>query len=388
MTDQAHSPLGPSGGERWINCPGSVNATRGVHDPSSEFAAEGNFAHDIAEMAREQNKPAKEFIGYAANVDGFDFECDAEMARHIQYFIDYVNQFECEENLNEQKVEYDAWVDGGFGTLDAGLLTDDIWIVADLKYGTGIKVFAENNTQLKMYALGLYQKYCDLYECNGFKLCIVQPRLDHIDEWEISLDELIVWADEVLEPAADEAMSDTARFKAGPWCTNYFCKIRSTCKTRADAIKQGLLDEIEDIRDPNEMDNDELGEAFAVAELAMSWASDVKAIVEKKVLAGEEIIGKDGLPMKMVAGRNVRAWRDQVAAEKAMRNYKVRVGDMWKRTFISPAQAEKLSSIGKGHPILEKHVVTTQGKPTLVYGSDSRPDYRTSSDEMEDLGDE
>ena len=385
MTEHAHSPLGPSGAGRWINCPGSVNATRGIQDKSSEFAAEGNFAHDIAEMAREQEKPAAEFIGHTATVDGYEFECTADMARHVQYFIDYVNQFECDENLNEQKVIYDAWVEDGFGTLDAALLDDGLWYVIDFKYGQGIKVYAENNTQLKIYALGLYQTYAELYECEKIRLCIVQPRLDHIDEWEISIEELLVWADEVLEPAADEAQTDTASFKAGPWCTNYFCKIRSSCKTRADSIKEGLLDEISDIRDPNEMDNDELGEAYAVAELALAWASDVKALVEQKVIAGEEVIGKDGLPFKLVAGRSLRAWRDQVEAEKAMRNYKIKVGDMYIRKFISPAQAEKLSSIGKGHPILKKHVVVKQGKPTLVKGSDPRPDYRTSADEMDSI---
>lgn len=101
-------------------------------------------------------------------------------------------------------------------------------------------------------------------------------------------------------------------------------------------------------------------------------------------MAGNEVPGVAG-PYKLVAGRSMRAWRDQAEAEKAMRNYKIKVGDMWVRKFISPAQAEKLASIGKNHPILKKHVVVTQGKPTLVPGSDPRPDYRTSADEMDDI---
>jgi hypothetical protein len=386
MTDQAHSPLGPSAAYRWINCPGSVNATRGITDKSSEFADEGNFAHDILERARNENKPGKEYIGEVSECGRFTV--DKEMAEAVDYFIDYFNQFESDEELNERKVVYDAWVEGGFGTLDGAHLNDGTWIIADFKYGQGIKVFAENNEQLKLYALGLFQEYSDMYECEKIKMCIVQPRLDWIDEWEISIEELLVWADEVVEPAADATQHDTAPFNAGPWCTKNFCKIRATCKTRMEAIKAGLLDEIADIRDPNEMDNAELGEAYAVAELATAWASDVKALVEQKVLAGEEVIGPDNQPMKMVAGRNTRAWRDQAEAEKAMRNYKIKVGDMWVRKFISPAQAEKLRSIGKNHPILKKHVVVTQGKPSLVYGSDPRPDFRTSSDEMDSYDEE
>lgn len=386
MTDQAHSPKGPSSADRWINCTGSVNATRGIHDPSSEFAAEGNFAHDIAEMAREQNVPAKKFIGHKDTVAGFEFECDKEMAEHVQYFIDYVNQWEADENLNEGRVSYDAWVDGGFGTLDAALLNDGQTIVVDLKYGKGIQVFAENNSQLKLYALGIYQEYSDLYDIQSFKLCIVQPRLDWIDEYEISIEELLVWADEVVEPAADEADTDSATFNAGPWCTKNFCKIRATCKTRADSINAALKDEMDEVRDPNELSEADLGEAMVSVPLIKKWCADIEARVTELVLAGHEIIGDDDLPFKMVAGRGSRQWKDAVEAEKAMRNYKIKVGDIWPRKMCTPPGIEKV--IGKGHPVLKKHVVTKAGKATLVPGSDKRPAFKTSSDEMEDLDDE
>lgn len=385
MTESAHSPLGPSAAGRWIKCPGSVNATRGIKDESSEFAAEGNFAHDIAEMAREQNKPAKAFIGHTATVEGFEFTCDKEMAGYVQSFIDYVNQFECDENLNESRVSYDAWVEDGFGTLDAGLLDDGTWYVIDLKYGKGIQVFADNNYQLMLYALGLYQEYGELYECKTLRLCIMQPRLDHIDEWEISLDQLLVWADEVAEPAADEAMTDTARFKAGPWCTKNFCKIKNSCKTRADSIKEVLLDEIDEVRDPNEIPIEELGETLDRIGEIRKWCNDIWERGEALVLAGEDIIGADGKPYKMVSGRGSRQWVDPLAAEKALRNYKVKVADIWPRKMCTPPAIEK--TIGKDHPVMKKHVKTAPGKPTLVPGSDKREAFKTSTDEMEDHGD-
>jgi len=102
-------------------------------------------------------------------------------------------------------------------------------------------------------------------------------------------------------------------------------------------------------------------------------------------LAGHEIIGNDELAYKMVAGRGSRSWADPVEAEKAMRNYKIKVGDIWPRKMCTPPQIEKV--IGKGHPVLKKHVVTKPGKATLVPGSDKRPAFKTSSDEMDDLDD-
>lgn len=384
MTDTAHSPLGPSAAERWLKCPGSVNATRGIADVSSVYADEGSFAHHIAEQVRKTGTPAKQYIGEVSECGRFTV--DKEMSDAVQYFVDYVEQFECEEDLNEVKVSYDGWVEGGFGTLDAGRLQDGLCVLADLKYGKGVQISAQDNVQLKLYALGVFQEYGDLYDIERFKLCIVQPRLDWIDEFEISLDDLLVWADKVVEPIAAEALTDTARFAPGEWCR--WCKIRETCKTRYDSIKEALLDEIGEIRDPNEMDEDALGEAMDLVPLIKKWAADIESRVEKLVLDGHEIIGVDGLPYKMVAGRSMRSWRDQAEAEKAMRNYKIKVSDMWIRKFISPAQAEKLVAIGKNHPILKKHVVVKQGKPTLVPGSDKRPAFQPSADEMEDLGDE
>ena len=386
MSDLAHSPLGPSSAERWINCPGSVNATRGIADTSSEYAAEGTFAHSIAEMARQANKPAKTYIGHKGSVDGFDFECDADMAQHVQYFIDYVNQWDADENLNESRVKYDSWVDEGFGTLDAALLNDGQVIICDLKYGKGIQVYAEDNFQLKLYALGIFQEYGSLYEIESFRLCVVQPRIDWIDEWEISTEELLTWAEEVVEPAADEAATDTARFRAGSWCQ--WCKIRQTCRTRADTIKATLLDELGEITDPNEVSESELGEYMDMLPLIKQWCSDIAERTEALVLAGHEIIGSDGLPYKMVAGRGSRAWRDEAEVEKAMRNYKVKVSDMFVSKLVSPAQAEKLKSIGKNHPIMKKYVVNKTGKPALVPGSDKREPFKPGADEMDSYDDE
>jgi len=377
---QAHSPLGPSSAERWLVCPGSVKATAGLKDTSSVFAAEGTFAHYISELARKANVPAKDFIGTSTDKDAeHQFTCDADMAAHVQYFLDYEAQFEADDRLIEARVNYNAWVEDGFGTLDAGLLNDGTCIIIDLKYGKGIQVYAENNAQLKLYALGLYQEYYELYDIKRFKLCICQPRLNHIDEWEIDTDTLLVWANEVVEPAADLAAQDDAPFKAGEHCQ--WCKIKATCETRSRAYKDLMLDEIEDIRDPAEMGNAELGELASLIPLMQKWAKDVMALVEKLVIQGEEIIGSDGLPFKMVAGRAMRSWRDADAAEKALKAHKIKVADMYTKKLISPAMAEKL--LGKKHPILVKQVLTGNSKPALVSGSDKRPAFKASKDEMD-----
>lgn len=373
---EMHSPLGPSSADRWINCPGSVKATEDLPDVTSQFAAEGTFAHWISEIARTEKCDPKDLVGYTKSIDGFVFECDHEMAAHVEDFIDYINDHKFDHELVEERVSYDAWVDGGFGTLDAGLLNDGTCIVIDLKYGKGVQVFAEDNSQLKLYALGMVQEYSHLYAMEKFKLCIFQPRLGHVDEWEISIEDLLEWA-EMVEQAADLALSEDAPFNPGSWCQ--WCKIRGSCRVRADAMRESLLDEISEVRDPNEMTDEEIGQAMSLVPLMKKWCSDIESVTEKLVLSGHEVIGEDGLPFKIVEGRSVRQWADVEAAEKAMRAYKIKVGDMFVKKLISPSQAEKLASIGKDHPILKNHCVKPRGKPVLVPGSDKRPAYKDAS---------
>jgi hypothetical protein len=379
---EVHSPLGPSSADRWINCPGSVKATADLPDVTSVYAAEGTFAHLVSEIMRDEGKSAKQMVGYKQTVDGFDFELEAGDAAHVEDFVDYVQQHEYEQELVEARVNYDAWVDGGFGTLDAGGLTDGECMICDLKFGKGVQVWAEDNSQLKLYALGVYQDYGALYDIENFKLVIHQPRLGHVDEWEISIEDLLVWADEVVEPAADLALTDSAPFKAGKWCQ--FCKLRGTCRTRAETMQAEMLDEISDVRDPEEMTDDELGFALSLAPLMKKWCADIEDAVERLVQKGHEVIGSDGLPFKMVEGRSIRAWIDAAAAEKSMRGYKVKVGDMFTRKLISPTQCEKL--LGKGHPLLKNHVHKPRGKPVLVPGSDRREEYQDATiDELKDV---
>ena len=52
--------------------------------------------------------------------------------------------------------------------------------------------------------------------CNDIKTvktAIVQPRLDNISEWEISVDELLEWAENTLKPIAELAAKGEGEFK-------------------------------------------------------------------------------------------------------------------------------------------------------------------------------
>lgn len=375
---EQHSPLGPSSMDRWLECPGSVGLSKGYPDTASSFADEGSFAHHVSQLCRANDLPARCYIGLKSSCGRF--ECDKAFAEGIQFFLDYTDEFETNTHLVEQQVSYDAWVPGGFGTLDDGRLVDGICNLTDLKFGKGIKVYAKNNRQMWGYALGVFQDYGHLYDIEGFKLNICQPRLDHIDEDTVSTKEILLWARDQLEPTSKIALGNNAPFKAGKHCQ--FCRARDGCNHRKEWIMLQMLDDLdslESMKDPDLLSNDDLAELMEVKSLALNFWNDIERRALSEVQAGRAV----GNPSwKLVAGRGSRSWRDEEGAEQALRKTKLKVAEILPPKLITPPQAEKL--LGKKHPIMTEQVVKSQGKPVLVSPADPRSPVTADLSELDD----
>jgi hypothetical protein len=397
-----HSPVGPSSGDRWIHCPGSVPATKDLPDSSSDFAAEGTFAHYISELCRNEDKEPKEYLGVVSE-DG-KFEVNQEMVDGLDNFLAYCDQFDG-DTFVELRVNYDEWVQDGFGTGDHIAVDDKgTALIMDLKYGKGIQINAKGNTQLKLYALGFWQDYSHLYDIENFVLAISQPRLGHRDQWDISTEKLLRWAEDVVVPAgirveeaqkafdSDNEIPDEY-FKAGGWCQ--WCRIRGTCKTRAALVRETVMIDVEDIDDVkplHELDDDELGVSFGMLAMIRKWCTDIEEAVSTavskgaKIKSGEDEDGNDEFYF-FTEGRSNREWRDPKAAEKRLRGARLKVDEMFTKKLIGPAPAERL--LGKAHKIIKEEVIKPQGKPVLVAGSDPREPFKAATtDEMDDLDDD
>jgi len=229
IPEGAHSILGPSSSERWMNCPGSVLMPGKA--PQTEYAAEGTAAHELSKWVRETGKPALNWKGTTLVVGDYSFKVGKPIIDSVQTFVDGEALIPG-ASLIEDMVGYEELVPGGFGTLDGGKLEDDLCTITDFKHGTGVKVFAKLNSQLMLYALGTYFKYKWIYDFNRFILRICQPRLRSFETFEISLGHLLQWGFDVARPAARLAMTPGAPIVAGPWCK--FCKIKNMCSVRAD----------------------------------------------------------------------------------------------------------------------------------------------------------
>ena len=104
--------------------------------------------------------------------------------------------------LVEQRLDFTRWVARSFGTSDCIIVADGTLTVIDFKYGVGILVEADNNSQMRMYALGALNLFESLYDIQKIRMAIFQPRRDNVSIAELTKDELLHWADETLIPAA------------------------------------------------------------------------------------------------------------------------------------------------------------------------------------------
>ena len=229
LAEGAHSILGPSSSERWMNCPSSVLAP-GI-GKQTEYAACGTAAHSLSEWVRETGKPASEWKGTTIVVGDFQFKVGKTLIDSVTTFVEEVSAIPGAP-LIEELVAYEDLVPGGFGTMDDGRLEDGLCTITDYKHGQGVQVSAKGNSQMRLYALGVWFKYRWIYDFDKFVLKICQPRLRHFEKDEISLGKLLQWGYDTIRPAAKLAMTPGAPIRAGSWCR--FCKIKDTCQTRMD----------------------------------------------------------------------------------------------------------------------------------------------------------
>jgi len=363
-----HSLLGPSSSDRWLVCPGSVLATKDLPDMPTEFAAEGTAAHTLSEWCRVQNVHASTFHEQVLKVDGFEFTVDQEMIDSVQEFVDRVNEHPGVPII-EGRVNYTRWVPGGFGTLDHGSIDEPVARVTDLKYGKGVFVEAENNTQLMLYALGMIQDYWWVAQPDTFILAVHQPRRDYFGEWEITTKELIDWAWDIAKPAAELAMQPDAPFKAGDHCR--FCKIRQTCKTRAAWVFEQTIGEFEDVdsvidvepRPPIELNDDQLARIWPTLSGIRNWCGDIEKGIQARLTAGQAVGG-----LKLVRGRSSRDFAPEAPEALPERLWAAGIDPY---TLKSPAVLER--ELGKtGKDLIADLILTSLGKPTIAAADDKR----------------
>ena len=363
MPPKAHAILSASSSHRWLNCPPSARLCEAYEDKGSDYAAEGTDAHSLCEyklriaLGMEATDPTEHLTWYNEEM----LDCANGYASYILELVEAAKET-CADPvvLIEQRVDFSRWVEQGFGTSDAIIISDGTLHVVDYKHGLGVLVDADNNPQMMCYALGALELFDAIYDIDTVAMTVYQPRRQNVSTFKMSRDDLYRWAEEVLKPTAELAFSGDGNFLCGEWCG--FCKAKHECRARAEA---NLMLAQYDFKLPPLLEDTEIEVILSRADQLVSWINDIKEYALQQAISGKEWTG-----FKLVEGRSNRRYTDEAAVTQAVTNAGF---DPYERKLLGITAMQKLLGKSRFDELLSPYIEKPQGKPTLVPESDKRP---------------
>ena len=363
MPPKAHAILSASSSHRWLTCPPSARLCETYEDKGSDYAAEGTDAHSLCEYKLRKAlgmgavDPSEHLTWYSEEME----DCANGYAAYILELAEAAKEV-CSDPvvLIEQRVDFSRWVEQGFGTSDAIIISNGTLRVIDYKHGLGVLVEADNNPQMMCYALGALELFDAIYDIDNVAMTVYQPRRQNISTFEMSKDDLYRWAEEVLKPTAELAFAGDGNFLCGEWCG--FCKAKHECRARAEA---NLLLAQYDFKLPPLLEDSEIEVILSRADQLVSWVNDIKEYALQQAISG-----KDWTGFKLVEGRSNRRYTDEAAVTQVVTNAGF---DPYERKLLGITAMQKLLGKSRFEELLSAYIEKPQGKPTLVPESDKRP---------------
>lgn len=366
--ERAHALLSASSAHRWIHCTPAPYLEAQHPDTSSDAAAEGTAAHELAEHKLRQHLD----VPTARPVSEWDSE---EMDDYTDQYADHVmaelaraREMDKAAFLAiEERLDFSHIVPDGFGTGDALIVSDDTLTVIDLKYGKGVTVSAHENPQMRLYALGALATYGAIYDVQTVRTVIFQPRLANISVEEIAVDDLLAWAENTVRPAAEKAAAGEGELRAGEWCR--FCRHAAQCPERAREMFAPVPTTVEHVPaapDPDTLTDDQIATIVAHSGELKKWLTKVESFALAQASEGRAYPG-----LKLVEGRSVRKYTDE---DEVARVVEEAGEDPHKpREVLGITAMTKLLGKQRFEELLGDYVHKPEGKPALVPESDKRP---------------
>lgn len=380
-SEREHALLSPSSSSRWLNCTPSARLAENAENKSSVYAEEGTLFHEICEYCLAQwNAGVWEPDPFGEELPELKDDhlmhplFKQEMFRHARNYCDFVmnENYNLEKSdgackmLLEEKVDVSEYAPDCFGSVDCQLVGRDTLEVIDLKYGEGVKVYAERNTQMMLYALGALKGKPSI---KSIRLVIAQVRLNHFDVWEISANDLLPWADKVLKPTAKKAFAGNGEQKIGDWCG--FCPVKAQCRKQYEAV----VDDFDKYEYPELLTEDEICDLIEKIDKYKGWLESVNKFVYDEALRGHKWRG-----YKLVAGRSSRVITDEEAIRQDLLTKKYLEDEIFNIKLKGIGDLEKLVGKKQFSALYGQYVKSKPGNPKLV--PDSAP-----GDEINPLSD-
>lgn len=322
---------------RWSACPGSVRMSKGITSQTSEFAAEGTFAHEVAAAMLTHNYlPTKDIPEEMKENLTIYFN---EITRQLgPRFVSYDHAIRAKALYVEHRFDISSVYPGCFGTADAVVwdkFTRTLY-VTDLKYGAGIAVEVAKNAQLLYYALGalITLKLPVL----RVVITVVQPRCPHQDgpvrSWTISAIDLLDFEADLVQFAKATEAPD-APLVTGGHCR--FCPAAGVCP---QVHKESTALAVSEFSPTTTYSPQNLADTLDKLDMIEAWCKSVRAFAYAEAQHGRTPPG-----YKLVSRRPTRKWvYDEKETVKAIVRKAKIDPNLWfnEPTLISPAQAEKV----------------------------------------------
>lgn len=371
----AHSPLGASGAERWINCPGSVALLRNLTLPESDapdYRTEGTAAHALAaHTIQHPLREAWEQIGNKFGDEGHEHEVDAGMAEAVQVYADFARPLMAKADEAGTRVMIEYPVSSPchkdfYGTADLAIIIpggdfhgqENLWL-ADYKHGEGIQVDVENNPQLMYYAYGVLQEFT---EVDKVYLHIVQPRGFHMDGpirvWETTAKHIREWVATVLVPAMERTEFDNT-LDPGSWCR--FCPAKLVCPVLNGLFRAACVANPAAVM---QVTDASLGRSYEYVQAVKFYLKAMEEEVYRRLNTGKY----NGGVVKLVNKKANRVWKPEAPA---LFKSKFPAECMEKPELKSPAEMEKIGPDAK--KLVREYAYTPQTGTTVALLDDPRP---------------
>lgn len=420
-----HARLGASNSPRWTICHKAPRLEDGLPDTSGDAAEIGTICHDLGEkcLKADDDVLLTTALGKRAIVESNGlviYQLDQgqsvghvvtdKMTLWASMYIELIRDFVrsgarlmVEARLSIEHITGEA---DAMGTSDSVLLWPEELCIADLKCGFQ-KVFAKYplegidfstapndfqmrslfgtetfkpNTQLVIYAEAarneLAKKNPEAYaRIKRIRLIVVQPTLDHVDEFVLSIEDHLAWI-EWIRQQAEATRSDDAKAVPGPKQCQ-FCKAYPCFEAEQAALDTAFEDfaafDEERVRRPSVH---ELSKLKSMLPMLRKYCDYIEARVYAEFESGRSVAG-----YKLVEGeKGDREWANPFAADLALKAAGIDDNDRYKSKLISPAQAEamtrgKRAKLSKGEwEKLQQHIIRPPASGyKVVEASDPRP---------------
>jgi len=357
---QHSSIVGGSTAKRVINCPGSVALVAQMPPkPSSVYADTGTLLHNVIADVLDGKATAQDFLGavhadVTLDQDLIDNKLLPALAALNEIDPDRQMEFE-----TEVVVGFGDLLPGVFGSADiVGRIGDTAYIV-DWKFGDGVAVDVEENSQLMFYAAAAMRTPAAQWAFEGatkVELVIVQP--PYVKRWETTPRRIQLFEKELMQ-AVKVAQRPDAPLAQGDWCR--WCAAKAICPIMTGAADRAMVAALKSV------DVSDMSDYLKMADQLEGWIKEVRALAMQTLEAGLPVPG-----YKLVPKRAMRQWMDEGKALDAMCDLGLDVKELTETKLLSPAQAEKVL---KKHKLAlpADHVVSVSSGNTLASEDDPRP---------------